>query len=88
MSPARRLWLILLLFTSSCYQGVMTKLQKIEQEIAALSESDRRQLAQWFAEFHSDLWDNRIEADYSGGHLDKVIDAARKELREGKIRPL
>lgn len=66
----------------------MTKLEKIEQEIAALSESDRRKLAQWFTEFHSDLWDNQIEADYDAGRLDKTIDAARKELREGKIRPL
>lgn len=61
----------------------MTKLEKIEQEIAALSESDRRQLAQWFAEFHSDLWDNQIEADYGAGRLDRAIGAARKELREG-----
>lgn len=66
----------------------MTKLEKIKQEIAALNESDRRQLAQWFAEFHSDLWENQIEADYATGRLDRAIGAARKELREGKVRPL
>lgn len=66
----------------------MTKLEKIEQEIAALSDGDRRKLAQWFAEFHADLWDRQIESDYEAGRLDELIGDARRELAEGKSRPL
>lgn len=72
----------------SCYHCFMTKLEKIEQEIAALSDGDRRKLAQWFAEFHAELWDRQIESDYDAGRLGKLIDSARRELAEGKSRPL
>ena len=66
----------------------MTRLEKIEQEIAALGEGDRRKLARWFAEFLADSWDAEIEQDVKSGRLDKLIDDARRDIAEGKIKPL
>ncbi len=66
----------------------MTKLEKIEQEITALSDSDRRKLAEWFAEFDAQMWDQEIENDHKAGRLDAVINAARQELADSKVRPL
>lgn len=50
----------------------MTKLEQIEQAIAALPHDDIVALADWFAEFHADLWDKEIAADAKAGRLDKL----------------
>jgi hypothetical protein len=66
----------------------MTKLEQIEQAIAALPHDDIVALAEWFAEFHADLWDKQIEADAKAGKLDKFAAEARAEIAAGKVRPL
>jgi hypothetical protein len=66
----------------------MTKLEKIEQEIASLGKDDLHKLAEWFAEYRTDLWDKQIEEDAKAGRLDKFVENAKKEIAEGKVRPL
>ncbi len=66
----------------------MTKLEKIEQEIASLSTSDVAKLAAWFAEFHADLWDRQIEEDAKAGRLDKLVAQALAELEAGHVKSL
>jgi len=66
----------------------MTKLEKIEQDIASLSPGEVAKLAQWFAEFQADLWDKQIEADAESGKLDKLFAEAEADIAAGKIRPL
>ena len=66
----------------------MTKLEQIEQAIAALPHDDIVALADWFAEFHADLWDKQIAADAEAGKLDKFAAEARAEIAAGKVRPL
>jgi len=66
----------------------MTKLEKIEQEIASLSPSEVAKLAEWFAEFHADLWDRQIEADAKAGRLDKLSDRALADHKAGLTKPL
>lgn len=66
----------------------MTKLEKIEQDIAGLSRDDFRKLADWLAAFQADLWDRQIEDDVKAGRLDKLAEQALAELREGKTTPL
>jgi hypothetical protein len=66
----------------------MTKLEKIEQEIAALDPKDVRKLADWLDEYTNELWDRQIEADAKAGKLDKLIGDARNEIAAGKVRPL
>jgi hypothetical protein len=66
----------------------MTKLEKIEQDIASLTPGEVAKLAQWFAEFQADLWDKQIEADAKAGHLDRLADQALAHHSAGKTRPL
>ena len=66
----------------------MTKLEKIEQEIASLDPKDVRKLADWLDEYKSDLWDRQIEADVKAGKLDKLAENALKEIAAGRVRPL
>ena len=66
----------------------MTKLEKIEQEIASLPQADVFKLANWFAEFHADLWDKQIEEDSKAGRLDKLAEDALADYQAGRTRPL
>lgn len=66
----------------------MTKLEKIEQDIAALSKADLNRLPRWLDEFNADLWDRQIESDAEAGKLDKLILAAKAQAEAGKVRPL
>jgi hypothetical protein len=66
----------------------MIKLEQIEKAIAALPHDDIVALADWFAEFHADLWDKQIAADAEAGKLDKFAAEARAEIAAGKVRPL
>lgn len=71
-----------------CYGFQMTKLEKIEQEIASLPQADVFKLANWFAEFHADLWDKQIEEDSKAGRLDKLAEDALADYQAGRTRPL
>ena len=66
----------------------MTKLEKIEQEIAALDPADVRKLAEWLAAYQADLWDRQIAEDAKSGRLDKFVETANAEIASGKFRPL
>jgi hypothetical protein len=66
----------------------MTKLEKIEQEIASLDPADVRKLADWIEEYKEELWDCQIEADAKAGKLNMLVENAHKEIAAGKVRPL
>jgi hypothetical protein len=66
----------------------MTKLEKIEQDIASLTPGEVAKLARWFAEFHADVWDKQIAADAEAGRLVRLADQALAAHHAGKTRPL
>ena len=66
----------------------MTKLEQIEKAVTALSPTEVKQFANWFAEFHADLWDQQIAADAQSGRLDKFLTEAKAEIAAGKVRDL
>jgi hypothetical protein len=66
----------------------MTKLEKIEQDIALLSKADLKKLSEWLEEFNADLWDKQIEDDAAAGKLDKLISAAKAQAAAEKVRAL
>jgi hypothetical protein len=66
----------------------MTRVEKIEQDIRALTDKERSALRAWFFAYDADLWDRQIEADAAGGKLDRLGDAAIAEYRQGKTKPL
>lgn len=66
----------------------MSKVEKIEEEVLALSPEELAQFRAWFLEHDWAAWDHQFERDVRAGRLD---DLARKALRDhaaGKTTPL
>jgi hypothetical protein len=66
----------------------MTKLEKIEKDVSALSKEDLKKFSAWFDEFRSNLWDAQIEADVEAGKLDRLIAKAKAQAAAGRVRPV
>jgi len=66
----------------------MTRVEKIEQEIRALTSEERSALRSWFLAYDADIWDQQIEADAAAGKLDALAEAALVQHRRGKTKPL
>jgi hypothetical protein len=66
----------------------MGKVEKIEDEIRALSSEELAAFRKWFREFDAEAWDREIEADALAGKLDALADKALSDYRAGKTTPL
>ncbi|MBI4521917.1 MAG: hypothetical protein HY701_13855 [Gemmatimonadetes bacterium] len=66
----------------------MTKIEKLEQEVAGLTPEELAAFREWFAEFDAAEWDRQFERDAASGALDELADAALSEHRAGRSRPL
>jgi len=66
----------------------MTRLEKIEKDIKALSDKEVHHLADWFAEWRADLWDQQIEEDAKAGKLDKLAKRALANHKAGRTTSL
>ncbi len=66
----------------------MTKLEKIEKDIANLNHDELSKFTAWFTAHHDALWDQQIAADASSGRLDRLISDGKKEIKSGATRPL
>ena len=75
-------------YAEMCNSPSMTKLEKIEQDIAALDPKDVRKLADWLDEYNAELWDRQMEADVEAGTFDKLAEQALADHRAGRTRPL
>ena len=69
-------------------KNTVKSITKIQEEILALSETDYRQLKQWFDELEWDKWDQQIEEDSNAGKLDFLIAEAREAKRKGTLKNL
>lgn len=70
------------------YPCVMRSVEEIKAEIAKLAPSDVRQVAKWLAEYQARLWDKQIEEDAAAGKLDRFIEEALAEYKQGKTQRL
>jgi hypothetical protein len=66
----------------------MRSVEEIEAEIAKLKPAEVRQVVRWLAEYGAELWDKQIEEDAVAGKLDRFIEEALDEQRQGRTRPL
>lgn len=66
----------------------MSKVEKIEREVASLKPSEMTSFRSWFVDFDNDNWDAQLTADIAAGRLDTMADAALKEHAAGKTKPL
>jgi hypothetical protein len=66
----------------------MGKIEKIEQEIQALSPEELAQFRAWFLEYDWAAWDRQIERDSQAGRLDDLAAKALRDHAAGKTTPL
>ena len=66
----------------------MTKLEKIEESVAALSDAELKRFASWFADYQWERWDRQLEHDVEASKLDKLADQALADFDAGRTRPL
>jgi len=66
----------------------MTQLERIQDEIEALSHKDYVRLRKWFAEKDSEEWDKQIETDANAGRLDFLVEEAMVEKAKGNLKEL
>jgi len=66
--------------------------QKIAEQVKALTTKDLDEFLAWLGEYelgHPDEWDKEIERDSKpGGRLEAVLKRVRKDIAEGRTRPL
>jgi hypothetical protein len=66
----------------------MGKIEKIEQEIQALSPEELAQFRAWFLEYDWAIWDRQIERDAETGRLDDLAARALRDHAAGKTTPI
>jgi hypothetical protein len=54
----------------------MSKVEKLEQQIEALSPEELAQFRAWFLEFDWATWDAQLERDVRAGRLDALAEKA------------
>jgi len=66
----------------------VSKVQRIQAEIEALSEEEYSKLRKWFSERDWEKWDRQIEEDSGSGKLDFLIMEALDEKSKGNPKEL
>ncbi len=69
-----------------------SKVQRITEQVEALPEEEMDEFLSWLADYelkHADDWDRQIEQDAEpGGRLDRLLTKVRKDVAEGRTKPL
>jgi hypothetical protein len=67
----------------------VNKVQEIERAIGALTQQELEELRLWFDQYAGPQpLDTRIQADVASGRLDKAVQKALEEERQGRVQPL
>ncbi len=62
--------------------------KEIETAIAQLPPAKVAELAEWFEEFHAQIWDTELEQDVKAGQLDALLKEAEEDFVSGRCEPL
>ena len=66
----------------------MGKLERLQQEIAALTPDELAAFRDWYRAFEDDAWDRQMQDDAAQGRLDAAAADALTAHRQGRTRPL
>jgi hypothetical protein len=66
----------------------MGKIEKIEQDIQALSPEELAQFRAWFLHCDWAIWDRQIERDAEAGRLDDLATRALRDHAASKTTPI
>jgi hypothetical protein len=70
------------------YACFMRSIEEITADIAMLKPAEVRKIAEWLAEYESQLWDRRLEENAAAGMLERFINEALEQYTRGETRPL
>lgn len=63
--------------------------EAIKDAIVHLSESERKQLVDWFEELEEDAWDRQMERDFSpGGRGAHLLEEVKADISAGRAKPM
>lgn len=63
--------------------------EAIKEEIAHLSEQERKQLSDWLEELEEQAWDREMERDFSpGGRGEHLLAEVEAAIDAGRTKPL
>jgi hypothetical protein len=66
----------------------MRKVEKIEQDVRALSPDELAEFRAWFLEHDWAAWDRQLEQDVQSGRLDALAEKALRDHAAGKTTRL
>ena len=66
----------------------MSNIEKIEQDVQALSPAELAQFRVWFLEYDWAAWDRQLERDVRSGKLDDLAERALRDHAAGKTKRL
>lgn len=62
--------------------------QEIQSAIRHLPDNQIHKLSAWLIEYCNQRWDKQIEEDAKAGRLDKLINQAKEDYKNGLTKPL
>lgn len=69
-----------------------TRVEQIAEQVKSLLLSEREELLAWLADFELgqvDAWEEEIGRDSQpGGRMERVIDRVRRDIAQGRTKPL
>jgi hypothetical protein len=66
----------------------MGKVEKLEEQVKAISADELAQFRAWFVEFDWATWDAQLERDVTAGRLDALGEKALADHAARKTKPL
>jgi hypothetical protein len=72
----------------NCRHELMRKVEKIEQDVQALSPDELAEFRAWFLEHDWAAWDRQLERDVQNGRLDALAEKALRDHAAGKTTRL
>jgi hypothetical protein len=72
----------------SMENSMSNAVEKLENEIASLSDHDLRAFRAWFQEFDAARWDKQLASDVQAGKLDGLAAEAIEQYKSGQCRKL
>ena len=66
------------------YPKIVSRLEQLEQKIAALDEVEMQALREWFERHDTELWDQQVESDAKSGKLARLAENALRDHQSGR----
>jgi hypothetical protein len=66
----------------------LTRIEKIERQVQALSPEELTAFRAWFAHFDAEVWDRQLEEDVRAGKLDALAEQALRAHASGQSTKL